>query len=92
MLQLDKYFYKNIVPKNRSVHQLDNYFYKNIVPNWCTDEKNKQIKINGKNILPNWCNEEKQTQKCNPIETLFYRNINPIALQEGKRIKINGKI
>ena len=30
-----------------------------------------------------------QTQKCNPIETLFYRNINPIALQEGKRIKIN---
>lgn len=32
--------------RHRSVHQLDNYFYKNIVPNWCTDEKNKQIKIN----------------------------------------------
>lgn len=30
-----------------------------------------------------------QTKKCNPVETLFYRNIIPTALHEGKRIKIN---
>lgn len=33
--------------------------------------------------------ESTQIKKCNPIEHLFYRNIIPIALHEGKRTKIN---